>query len=253
MILITGASSGIGEACARHFAKDSKTAGLILVARRGARLKKLSEELKGLNRKLEIHCVTLDVRKRADIERWAQTKTKLLKRVSILINNAGLAKGLTSLQDGSPEDWDAMIDTNLKGLLYVTHAVLPYFLAKGAGHIVNLGSVAGHLVYPKGNVYCASKFAVRALNDALRLDLAGSGIRVTLVSPGMVNTEFSTVRLGNSKKADAVYAGMTPLSADDIAETVLWCVRRPAHVNIQDVVLYPTDQAAPTIVSRHNT
>jgi NADP-dependent 3-hydroxy acid dehydrogenase YdfG len=164
--------------------------------------------------------------------------------VDVLINNAGLAKGLSSLQEGNPEDWDAVVDTNIKGLLYVTRAILPKMIAQGRGHVVNIGSVAGHWVYEKGNVYCASKFAVRALTEGLRFDLAGTGIRVTEISPGMVETEFSEVRYGDREKGKAVYAGRKPLSALDIAETILWCVQRPAHVDIQEVVIYPTEQAS---------
>jgi NADP-dependent 3-hydroxy acid dehydrogenase YdfG len=178
------------------------------------------------------------------------TFVALLARVSVLINNAGLAAGFDTLQTGKLDDWDATIDTNVKGLLYVTHALLPHFVERNDGHIINMGSVAGYLVYPKGNVYCASKHAVRAINESLRIDLLGSKIRVTAVSPGMVETEFSVVRMGDQKKADAIYAGMTPLTAQDIAETIHWCARRPKHVNIQDVIIYPTDQAQPTLVSR---
>lgn len=249
MVLITGASSGIGEACARVFAVDPRTRGLILVARRKERLEKLAKEL-ARQRDFEVHVFELDVRSRKAVESWGKKQSELLSRVSVLVNNAGLAAGFDPIQSGKTDDWDAMIDTNVKGLLYVTRVVLPHFIDKNDGHIVNIGSVAGHWVYPKGNVYCASKFAVRALNESMRADLLGTKIRVTAISPGMVETEFALVRLGDKKKADAVYAGVTPLSAQDIAESVHWCVRRPRHVNVQELIIYPTDQASPTLVSR---
>lgn len=247
MILITGASSGIGAACARAFASEKRD--LVLVARRLERLGELKKELEA-RWGIQVHALELDVRDRAEVEAFVAGHADLLSQVRVLVNNAGLAKGMGPMDRGNLDDWDAMIDTNLKGLLYVTHAVLPFFRARGDGHVVNLGSVAGHIVYPNGNVYCATKHAVRALTDSLRLDLNGSGIRVTEVSPGMVETEFSQVRLGDPAKAKAVYSGMTPLTPADIAETIVWCVNRPARVNIQEVVIYPTDQASPTILTR---
>lgn len=247
MILITGASSGIGEACARVFAEQHRS--LILVARRRERLESLTQDL-SKKHGVEVIALELDVSDRAAVESFSNRHSDLLDRVEILVNNAGLAQGMDFLQDAQLDDWDQMIDTNLKGLLYVTHALLPRMKARGRGHVVNLGSVAGHSVYPKGGVYCATKHAVRALTEALRLDLNGSGLRVTEISPGMVETEFSQVRLGDAQKAKAVYAGMTPLTARDIAESIAWCVNRPSHVNIQELVIYPTDQASPTLVSR---
>ncbi len=247
MILITGASSGIGEACAKLFAEQHRS--LILVARRRERLESLTQEL-SKKHGVEIIALELDVSDRKAVENFSNRYSDLLDRVDILVNNAGLAQGMDFLQDAQLDDWDQMIDTNLKGLLYVTHALLPRMKARGRGHIVNLGSVAGHSVYPKGGVYCATKHAVRALTEALRLDLSGSGLRVTEISPGMVETEFSQVRLGDAQKAKAVYSGMTPLTARDIAESIAWCVNRPSHVNIQELVIYPTDQASPTLVSR---
>ena len=249
MVLITGASSGIGESCARIFAIDPRCRGLILAARRKERLEKLAKELKR-QRDFEVHIFELDVRKRKAVEAWARAQSELLSKVSVLINSAGLAAGMDPIQTGKLDDWDATLDTNVKGLLYVTHALLPHFIEKNEGHIIMLGSVAGHIVYPKGNIYCASKHAVKAITEALRIDMLGSKIRVTSVSPGMVETEFSVVRFGDRKKADALYAGMTPLNAQDIAETIHWCARRPKHVNIQEVIMYPTDQATPTLVSR---
>lgn len=245
--LITGASSGFGEACAHLFAKNKNA--LILLARRKKLLEKLASELTKRHG-VEVHVFELDVRDRAAVESFAKKNENLLSRVSVLINNAGLAKGMDFVQDGNIDDWEQMIDTNVKGLLYVMRMVAPHMVKARKGHIINIGSIAGHWVYQKGNVYCATKHAVRALTDGTRMDLNGTGVRVTEVSPGMAQTEFSVVRLGDESKAKAVYQGMTPLTADDVAETVFWCCTRPAHVNIQEVVLFPTDQASPTIVAR---
>ena len=250
MVFITGASSGIGAATARGFARKGKA--LFLAARRIDRLEKMAAEFKR-ELAVEVHAAELDVRDTAAIEAFARLHEGLLARTTILVNSAGLAKGLDPLQTGKPDDWDAMFDTNVKGLLHVTRAVLPHFLEKNEGHIVNLGSVAGRWVYPKGNVYCASKHAVHALSQALRIDLAGTRIRVTEISPGMVETEFSVVRLGDEKKAKDVYAGMKPLTGEDIAEAILWSTGLPPHVNIQEIVLFPTDQATPSTVTRRGT
>ncbi len=169
----------------------------------------------------------------------------------MLVNNAGLGRGLEKAQDGNPSDWDEMVDTNVKGLLYVTRAVVPGMVARGRGHVVNIGSVAGHEVYPGGAVYCATKHAVGAITRGLRMDLLGTGVRVSTVDPGMVETEFSIVRFGGDReRAGRVYAGMTPLVADDIADAVLWCATRPPHVNVDEVVIKPTDQASATLVHR---
>jgi 3-hydroxy acid dehydrogenase/malonic semialdehyde reductase len=249
-VFITGASSGIGEACARAFAQLGRD--LILVARRKEKLDKLASELRSASKQpIQVHTFEADVRDRTSVKKLFDNHGDVLKSVDTLLNNAGLGLGRGPIQDGLEEDWDQMIDTNVKGLLYVTKAFLPQMTAAKAGHIVNLGSVAGYRVYPGGTVYCASKFAVRALTEGLRLDLLGTGIRVTEIAPGMVETNFSKVRFkGDAEKADAVYKGMRPLTAVDIAETILWCVQRPAHVNIQSIALYPTDQASPEHVSR---
>ena len=245
-VLITGASSGIGLACARRFAQEGRA--LVLVARRRERLEALREELAGSAR--AVHVFTLDVTHRAEVEAFFKQEAKLLSDVDVLVNNAGLARGMAVMQDGLLDDWEAMIDTNVKGLLYFTRLALPAMLARGRGHIVNLGSVAGRWVYPKGNIYCATKHAVHAISQALRLDLLGKGIRVSEINPGMVETEFSEVRLGDKDKAKALYAGMTPLTADDIAECVQWCVGRPARIDIQELVIFSADQASPSVVHR---
>ena len=248
LVFITGASSGIGEACAKIFAEHGFD--LILAARRMERLEKIAAEFRNTYG-ITVHCFRLDVADRAQVGELIHRNERLFDGVSVLVNNAGLAKGFDLIQEGSLDDWDQMIDTNLKGFLYVTQALLPLFVKKKSGHVVNMGSVAGHLVYPKGSIYAATKHAVHALNQAMRLDLNGSGIRVTEISPGMVETEFSQVRFkGDQERACAVYAGLKPLSPRDVAEAVYWCVERPSHVNIQEVVMYPTDQASPTVVTR---
>jgi 3-hydroxy acid dehydrogenase / malonic semialdehyde reductase len=248
-VFITGASSGIGEACARAFAGINQD--LVLVARRKEKLDQLASELKKQHPAIKIHTFEADVRSQKSIQKLFAEHGEWLESVNTLVNNAGLGLGRGPIQDGVEEDWDQMMDTNVKGLLYVTKAFLPQMIAARTGHIVNLGSVAGYRVYPGGAIYCATKFAVRALTEGLRLDLLGTGVRVTEVAPGMVETNFSKVRFkGDVEKADAVYKGMRPLTAVDIAETILWCVQRPAHVNIQTVMMYPTDQASPEHVNR---
>jgi NADP-dependent 3-hydroxy acid dehydrogenase YdfG len=230
--LITGATAGIGLETARALKRLGFS--LILTGRREDRLAKLRDEL-------EAETLAFDVSDRAQVEKVLGGAD--LSNVHVLVNNAGLALGAASVQTVSLDDVDRMIDTNVKGLLYVTRLVLPS-LIQNNGHLVNLGSVAGRWTYPGGATYCASKFAVRALTEGLRLDLLGKPVRVTNIEPGMVETEFSEVRYGGDKeKAAQVYKGMTPLKASDIAETIAWCVSRPAHVNIQELVIYPTDQA----------
>lgn len=240
-VFITGASSGIGEACARAFARAKFD--LVLTARREDKLHALAEELTSQYR-VQVDTFKLDVRSQKAVSQLVESSPRVFGGVSVLINNAGLAKGIDALQDGKPEDWDSMIDTNLKGLLYVTRALLPGMIQRKEGHIVNIGSVAGQWIYPKGNVYCATKAAVRALTQGLRMDLHGTGLRVSEISPGLVETDFSRVRLGDEAKAKAVYEGIDCLTAADIAETVLWCVQRPKRVDIQEVVIFPTAQSA---------
>ncbi|HEY8271298.1 MAG TPA: SDR family NAD(P)-dependent oxidoreductase [Pseudobdellovibrionaceae bacterium] len=244
--IITGATAGIGWATAEEFAAAGYS--LILIGRRGNRLKELKDHLlKNFvqsGKSQEFKTFPLDVTKKSQIDDFVKAEGLSLEKVQVLVNNAGLAKGTEKVQEARISDWDQMIDTNVKGLLYLTRAVLPSMVKRKSGNIVNLGSVAGRLVYPGGAVYCATKFAVRAISEGLRMDLAGSNIRVTNIEPGMVQSEFSLVRFDNPEKADKVYEGMTPLSPKDIAETILWCVQRPSHVNIQELVIYPTDQAS---------
>jgi 3-hydroxy acid dehydrogenase/malonic semialdehyde reductase len=246
--LITGASSGIGEACARAFARAGFD--LVLTARREDKLRALAAEL-GVRHQISTEVFGLDVRSLSAVRELVAAQPASFAAIDVLVNNAGLAQGFDSLQDGNPEDWDVMIDTNVKGLLYMTRAVLPRMISRGQGHIVNIGSVAGRWAYPKGNVYCATKAAVRMLSEAMRQDLHGTGIRVTEIEPGMVETDFSRVRFaGDEAKASAVYAGTEPLTADDIADAVLWSVQRPKRVNIQEMVIFPTAQSAVGMVKR---
>ena len=247
-VLITGASAGIGASCARAFARAG--ARLVLAARRTERLQALAEELRAAHG-TESHLVALDVRDAAAVAAALGALPSQWAEVDVLVNNAGLGRGMEKLQDGAPADWDEMIDTNVKGLLYTTRAVVPGMVERGRGHVVNLGSVAGHEVYPGGAVYCATKHAVDAITRGLRMDLLGTGVRVSTVDPGMVETEFSVQRFrGDEERARRVYAGMTPLTPDDIADAVLWCTTRPPHVNIDEIILKPTDQASATQVHR---
>lgn len=243
-VVITGASSGIGRACAHAFAGAG--ARLVLAARRADRLFDLAAELDA-----ECHTVALDVRDREAVTDAVADLPAGFAAVDVLVNNAGLAAGFEPLPEGDPDDWDQMLDTNVRGLLHVTRAVVPGMVERGRGHVVNLGSIAGHETYPNGAVYCASKAAVDRLTKGLRLDLVGTGVRVSTVDPGMVETEFSVVRFhGDAERADAVYEGVTPLTATDVAETVRWIAERPAHVQVAEVVLLPTDQASATVVAR---
>ncbi|MEH2237425.1 SDR family oxidoreductase [Nostoc sp.] len=248
IILITGASSGIGTACARIFAGAG--AKLILAARRLERLQQLADTL-NKDFSTEIHLLQLDVRDRTAVESAISTLPSAWSDIDILINNAGLSRGLDKLHEGSFQDWEDMIDTNVKGLLYVSRYVVPGMVSRDRGHVVNLGSIAGHQTYPGGNVYCATKAAVRAISEGLKQDLLGTRVRVTSVDPGMVETEFSEVRFhGNTERANKVYQGVTPLTADDVADVIFFCVTRSPHVNINEVVLMPVDQASATLVNR---
>jgi len=251
LVLITGASSGFGEACARGFATAG--AGLILWARRIDRLENLKAELEGEHR-VAVRIDPVDVRDRESVMRLGKELAASGAVPDILVNNAGLASGLSTVYEGDFEDWDRMIDTNVKGLLNVTRAVLPGMVERNSGHVVNIGSIAGRVAYPKGNVYNASKFAVRALNDAMNIDLVDTKIRVSTVDPGAANTEFSVVRFhGDEERAKTVYDGFTPLSASDIADAVLYIVNAPEHVNITDLVIMPTAQRNPYLLRREGT
>lgn len=244
--LITGASSGIGMATAKIFARNG--INLILCGRRQERLDTLKNELNSL---CNVHILNFDVRNKKDVFLKIKSLPKVFSTIDILINNAGNAHGLDNIQEGNLEDWDAMIDINVKGLLYVSKAVLPTMLLSQSGHIINIGSTAGKEVYPKGNVYCASKYAVDAINQGMRIDLNGKGIKVGAINPGMVATEFSEVRFkGDTQKATKIYQGFTPLQAKDIAEIIWFTVTRPAHVNIADLTVMALDQASSTIVNK---
>lgn len=245
-VLITGATSGIGLATAEVF---SQRGWRVLVNGRDAkRAQTVAKKLGGL-------AVPFDVRDVSSIERAARKNRALFDEIDVLVNNAGLARGFDPIQEGKPEDWDETLDTNVKGLLYVTRAVLPAMIRRGRGHVVNLGSTAGHWLYRGGAVYCASKHAVRALTEGLRLDVHGTGVRVSSVDPGIVDaTNFSLVRFrGDKERARKVYEGFAPLLPRDIAETISWVVERPPHVNIQEVILTPTAQASVRDVHRRTT
>ena len=244
---ITGATSGIGKATAEIFAKNNIR--LILCGRRAERLKELKEELSKLT---EVTTLQFDVRDRFDVADQIANLPKDFQQIDILINNAGNAHGLSAIQDGNIDDWDAMLDINVKGLLYVSKAIIPQMTTRNSGFIVNIGSIAGKEVYPNGNVYCASKHAVNALNKAMRIDLNKHNIRVSGIHPGAVETEFSEVRFkGDTQKAAKVYTGYKALQAEDIADIIHFVITRPYHVNIEDLIVYPTAQASPTIMNKH--
>ena len=247
LALITGASSGIGEACARRLAAEG--AHLALWARRQERLTKLGAELERAHG-VAVRIAEVDVRDRAAVN-GAAAELLAAQVPDILINNAGLAAGFSKIHEGDVDDWDRMIDTNLKGLLNVTRAILPQMVTRRRGHVVNIGSTAGHMSYPKGNVYSATKAGVRALTEGMNLDVAGTPIRVSSVDPGFVETEFSDVRFrGDAAKAKAVYRGFTPLSAADVADAVAYVLNLPEHVNVFDMIIVPTAQRNVYVVDR---
>ncbi len=249
IVLVTGATSGIGRSTAEIFAKNGHD--LIITGRRKERLQEFSDHLRR-SYGVRVHDLCFDVRQLKEVEVAVAGIPKDFKDIDILVNNAGLAAGLSPIQDGSIDHWERMIDTNIKGLLYMTKEICKGMIARKKGHIINIGSIAGKEVYANGNVYCATKHAVDALNKGMRIDLLPHGIKVSAINPGMVETEFSIVRFdGDSDRAKKVYEGMKPLSPEDIAETIYWVANRPAHVNINDVIIMPTVQASATNVIRN--
>jgi 3-hydroxy acid dehydrogenase/malonic semialdehyde reductase len=248
IVFVTGASAGIGESTAKAFA--AKGARILMCARRFERIEKLAKTL-AQEHETDVRAFKLDVRDQPAVDKAIAALPKEWRAIEVLVNNAGLSRGLDKLPQGLVSDWEEMIDANVKGLLYVSRAVLPGMIERGKGHAINIGSIAGREVYPGGNVYCATKFAVKALSNAMRLDLSGTPIRVSEVAPGMVETEFSLVRFhGDAGRAAKVYQGLQPLSPDDIADAVVWCATRPLHVNVTEVVIMPTAQASTTLVHR---
>ena len=244
---ITGASSGIGKACAEQFAELG--VNLVITARRLDSLKELARKLSSQH---NIQCIPieLDVRSNEQVEAVFKKLENDKIEVDILVNNAGLALSIDKFQDGNVNNWDTMIDTNIKGVLYVTRAALPSMIKRNQGHIINIGSVAGHGCYASGNVYCATKYAVRALSKSLRMDLFGTKLRVSEVDPGAVETGFSEVRFNDKEKAKKLYQGFSPLLAEDIADTVIYCATRPLHVNIAEIVVFPQAQSSLTEICR---
>jgi NADP-dependent 3-hydroxy acid dehydrogenase YdfG len=245
--LITGATSGIGRATAQEFANHG--IHLILCGRRQDRLESIQ---KALQEQTQVHILNFDVRDKNDTFHAIESLPEEFKDIDILINNAGNAHGLDPIQTGNIDDWDAMMDINVKGLLYVSKAVIPRMTERKKGHIINIGSSAGKEVYPKGNVYCASKHAVLALTEGMRIDLNEFGIKVSAINPGLVETEFSQVRFKGDAIADNVYKGYKALQPEDIAEIIYFVISRPAHVNIADLLVFPTAQASSTIVKKTN-
>lgn len=243
--LITGATSGIGKATAIEFAKHN--INLVLCGRRQERLDSLKKQLE---EQVAVHTLTFDVRNREAVFKAIESLPETFKTIDILINNAGNAHGLDTIQEGNLDDWDAMMDGNVKGLLYVSKALIPHMVERQSGHIINIGSSAGKEVYPKGNVYCASKHAVLAVTEGMRIDLNPYGIKVGAVNPGLVETEFSKVRFKGDAIADGVYKGFKALQAKDIAEIIYFVVSRPPHVNIADLLVFPTAQANSVTVKK---
>ncbi|OZI10034.1 NAD(P)-dependent oxidoreductase [Siphonobacter sp. BAB-5385] len=243
---ITGATSGIGRATALAFAELGYR--LLLHGRRQERLDELKEELQG---RVDVHTLNFDVRYREDVEEAFASVPESWQEIDILVNNAGNAHGLGPIQENDPDDWDAMIDGNVKGILYVSKLVMPGMIARRSGHIINISSVAGKQTYPNGTVYCASKSAVESISQGMRMDLNPFGVKVTNIAPGAVETEFSLVRFkGDEKRADLVYQGFTPLSAEDIAETITFVVTRPPHVVLADILIFPTAQASAMLLKK---
>jgi hypothetical protein len=249
IVFITGATAGFGKATAELFAKNGYD--VIITGRRQNRLDEFSAELKS-KYKIDVLHLCFDVRHLSEVQKAIESLTGKWKQIDILVNNAGLAVGMGPIQEGVIDDWERMIDTNVKGLLYMTRSIAPMMIENGKGHIVNIGSIAGKEVYPNGNVYCASKYAVDALNKCMRIDLLPHGIKVTAINPGIAETEFSIVRFkGDETKAKSVYNGLKPLTGEDIADTIFWAATRPSHVNILDIVITAAAQANTTNFVRH--
>ncbi len=249
-VLVTGASSGIGEATARAFAAAG--ARLLLCARRVERLETMREALLNAGA-AGVYTFALDVRNCGVVESALAELSSEWSEIDVLVNNAGLSRGLTKLYEDDPENWEEMIDTNVKGLLYVTRAVVPGMVERGRGHVISLGSTAGYMTYANGAVYCATKAAEKVLSEGLKLDLMGTPVRVTSIDPGMVETDFSNVRFrGDAEKAAKVYAGLTPLRAEDVAEAIVWAASRPAHVNIHNILLTSIDQGNSVTLNRRS-
>lgn len=247
-ILITGASSGIGEACARRYAANGDN--LILFARNKAKLQEMKDELSAKHN-IKVHTDAFDIRERERLKESINNIPNELKEIDVLINNAGLVIGLDREFEGCLEEWDVVIDTNIKSLLAMTRLVVPAMKAQGRGHIVNIGSIAGDAAYYGGSVYCATKSAVKALSDALRIELVDTPLRVTNIKPGLVETNFSVTRFrGDNEKADKVYEGIRPLIGEDVAETIFWTTSLPEHIQIAEMLVLPTNQASGTIVHR---
>ena len=250
IVFITGATAGIGEACAYDFAREG--ANLLLCARRIEKLEQIVNKIKN-DFGVKVHYFQLDVRDRYAVESEISALPDEWKSIDILVNNAGLARGFSKMDSGDVEAWEEMIDTNVKGLLYISRQVLPLMTARNSGHVINIGSVAGHEVYPNGNIYCATKFAVHALSKGIRYDLLDKKIKVTTIAPGLVETEFSKVRFsGDKDRAKQVYKGIQPLVAKDISDLILFAATRPEHVNINEIEVTPTAQASSTQVFRES-
>ncbi len=249
--LITGSTSGIGEATAFLLAKNDFD--VIITGRRKDLLEKVRNKIE-VETTARVCALCFDIRKHSEVIKAVQSIPDNRKKIDVLVNNAGLAAGLDHIQEGNLEDWEQMIDTNIKGLLYITKEIAPWMIVNGSGHIINIGSIAGKEVYEKGNVYCATKSAVDALSRGMRIDLVKHNIKVTCIAPGMVETEFSMVRFkGDSARTARVYEGVTPLNAEDIAQAILFAVTRPPHVNIDEILIMPTAQASATIINRKAT
>jgi 3-hydroxy acid dehydrogenase/malonic semialdehyde reductase len=250
IVLVTGASSGIGRATALAFAHQG--ARLLLCARRLERLEELKQPLADAGAQ-SVQIFNLDVQNRAAVEKGIAELPAEWREIDVLVNNAGLSRGLNKLYEDDPENWEEMIDTNIKGLLYVTRAVVPGMVSRGRGHVINLGSTAGYITYANGGVYCATKAAEKAISEGLKIDLMGTPVRVTSVDPGMVETAFSSVRFrGDEEKAEKVYQNITPLQPEDVADAIVWAASRPAHVNIHNILMTSIDQANSTVLHRHS-